>query len=176
MVGAEVIRKEAQAVALIAAASFSRGAGFQRGAGFNRNAGFHRGAGFNRGGSFGRAGHHHGHHGRFCRNGGVFFDPFYYGYGFGYPYGGYGYGYGYGYPYGGYYSQSDYYEGDYADENYSGEVDVQAALADRGYYQGRIDGVIGTGTRRAVRAFQRDAGLPITGRIDARLRNALRES
>ena len=154
-------------------ASFSRGAGFHRGGGFNRGAGFHRGAGFNRGGSFGRAGHsHHGHHGHSCRNGAIFY-PFYYGYGFGYPY---GYGYGYGYPYGGYYSQSDYYEGDYADENYSGEVDVQTALADLGYYKGRIDGVIGTGTRRAVRAFQRDSGLPITGRIDARLRNALRES
>ena len=100
----------------------------------------------------------------------MFFDPFYYGYG--YPY---GFGYGY-YGYDPYYSQSDYYEGGYANQDYSAEMDVQAALADRGYYRGQIDGVIGSGTRRAVRAFQRDAGLPITGRIDARLLNALRES
>ena len=147
--------------------SFNRGDGFNRGGSFGRGAGFHRGGGFNRGGSFGRAGHFHNgrcHHGHF-RHGVVFFDPFYYGYGFGY-----------GYPYGGYYSQPDYYEGDYADENYSAETDVQAALADRGYYRGPIDGIIGTGTRRAVRAFQRDAGLPVTGRIDARLLNALRAS
>ena len=39
-----------------------------------------------------------------------------------------------------------------------------------------IDGVIGNGTRRAVRAFQRDVGLPVTGRIDSRLMRALRAS
>lgn len=154
--------------------SFNRDSNFHRGGGFNRSGGFHRGAGFNRSGSFGRAGHHHRHHGRFCRNGVIFFDPFYYGYGFGYPY---GYGYGYGYSgYDSYYSQPYYDEGAYAEEDYSAEIDVQAALADRGYYRGRIDGVIGTETRRAVRMFQRDAGLPVTGRIDRRLLNALRAS
>ena len=98
--------------------------------------------------------------------------PFYYGYGYGYPY-----GYAYGYPgYASYYSQPSYYEGDYAGGNYSAEVDVQSALADLGYYDGPIDGIVGSGTRRAVRAFQRDNGLPVTGRIDRRLLNALRAS
>ena len=102
----------------------------------------------------------------------IYVDPFYYGFGWGYPY-----GYGYGYPaYGGYYAEPDYYVGDYAAENYSPEVDVQTALADLGYYNGPIDGIVGSGTRRAVRAFQRDKGLPVTGRIDRRLLNALRAS
>ena len=101
----------------------------------------------------------------------MFYDPFYYGWGF--PY----YGYDYGYGYAGYEAYpADYYEGGYGDGNYSLEMDMQSSLADRGYYRGRIDGVIGNGTRRAVRAFQRDVGLPVTGRIDSRLLRALRAS
>ena len=101
----------------------------------------------------------------------MFYDPFYYGWGF--PY----YGYDYGYGYAGYEAYpADYYQGGYGDGNYSLEMDVQSTLADRGYYHGAIDGVIGNGTRRAVRAFQRDMGLPVTGRIDSRLMRALRAS
>jgi hypothetical protein len=149
----------------------TRSGSLNRGGGFSRGGGFHRGTGFNRGGSFGRGGHsHHGHY-RHHRNSFVFidpfFDPFYYGYGYGYPYG---------YGYSTYYSQPYYEEGAYSGGNYSAEVDVQSALADRGYYDGPIDGIIGSGTRRAVRAFQRDNGLPVTGRIDRRLLNALRAS
>ena len=160
--------------------SFNRGGGYSRAGSFHRGAGFNRSAGFSRNGHFyhGHYGNygHHGHHGHYRHNGVIyvdpFFDPFYYGYGYGYPY-----GYAYGYPgYTSYYSQPSYYEGDYAGGNYSAEVDVQSALADLGYYDGPIDGIVGSGTRRAVRAFQRDNGLPVTGRIDRRLLNALRAS
>ena len=51
---------------------------------------------------------------------------------------------------------------------------VQAALAWRGYYSGRIDGVMGPETREAIRSFQAHQGLPVTGQIDHGLINALR--
>ncbi|MBA2431371.1 MAG: peptidoglycan-binding protein [Chthoniobacterales bacterium] len=46
---------------------------------------------------------------------------------------------------------------------------VQQRLAAAGFYRGRIDGVIGSGTRAAIRAYQRANGLPGNGRIDTRL-------
>jgi peptidoglycan hydrolase-like protein with peptidoglycan-binding domain len=51
---------------------------------------------------------------------------------------------------------------------------VQSALGKRGYYRGPIDGVIGAGSRRAIRNFQTDQGLPVTGSIDRKLLGALR--
>jgi hypothetical protein len=51
---------------------------------------------------------------------------------------------------------------------------VQSALAKRGYYRGPIDGVIGTRSRRAIRGFQNDQGLPVTGSIDGKLIKTLR--
>jgi len=42
---------------------------------------------------------------------------------------------------------------------------VQDRLADRGYYKGSIDGLFGPMTASAVRQFQRDEGLPVTGRL-----------
>ncbi len=151
--------------------NFSHGAGVNRGGTFNRSAHFNRGSSFGRNGNFNQNHNGHGHHGHF-RHGVFFVDPFYYGYGYGYPFG-YGYG---SYGYDSYYASANDDEGGYANENYSAEVDAQSALADLGYYKGEIDGVVGSGTRRAVRAFQRNAGLPVTGRIDGRLLNALRES
>lgn len=53
------------------------------------------------------------------------------------------------------------------------EVDVQRELARRGYYQGYIDGVIGAGSRAAIRAFQSANGLCVTGHIDTDLLRAL---
>lgn len=44
-------------------------------------------------------------------------------------------------------------------------VQVQAALAGLGYDPGSIDGVLGQRTRAAIRAYQRDAGLPEDGEI-----------
>jgi membrane-bound lytic murein transglycosylase B len=50
---------------------------------------------------------------------------------------------------------------------------VQSALTKRGYYRGPIDGIIGAASRRAIRAFQTDQGLPVTGLIDRKLLTAL---
>ena len=47
--------------------------------------------------------------------------------------------------------------------------DVQRELARLGYYTGGLDGQVGPLTRGAVEAFQRDAGLPPTGRIEPAL-------
>jgi hypothetical protein len=53
-------------------------------------------------------------------------------------------------------------------------IDVQRALRSRGYYRGAIDGDIGSGSRSAIRAYQRDHGLGVTGRIDTTLLRSLR--
>ena len=52
-------------------------------------------------------------------------------------------------------------------------VSVQSELARRRYYQGAIDGIIGSGSREAIRAFQAAQGLPVTGVIDHKLLKAL---
>ena len=100
---------------------------------------------------------------------------FYAAYPFGYPFG-YPYGYGYGYPYWGA-SAALYYNG-YRPRytayraDLSGRsvvVQVQQELARAGYYRGTIDGVIGNGTRRAIRAYERANGLPVDGRLDTQL-------
>jgi peptidoglycan hydrolase-like protein with peptidoglycan-binding domain len=44
-------------------------------------------------------------------------------------------------------------------------VKLQTALAQRGYYRGRIDGVSGPATQRAVEAFERANNLPHTGGV-----------
>ena len=44
---------------------------------------------------------------------------------------------------------------------------AQRELKERGYYSGPVDGVIGTATESALRAYQRDRGLKITGRLDS---------
>lgn len=40
---------------------------------------------------------------------------------------------------------------------------IQRALKSAGYYQGTIDGKVGSGTRQAIRDFQRDQGLTTDG-------------
>ena len=52
--------------------------------------------------------------------------------------------------------------------------DVQRALRRSGYYYGDIDGDIGPESRAAIYAYQRDRGLPATGRIDSSLLRSLR--
>jgi hypothetical protein len=100
-----------------------------------------------------------------------------------YRYGGYGYGYGSGYGYYGglpsvsfvysstprYYAPRSYYDSTAS----SLEVDVQRALKRRGYYSGSIDGDIGPGSRSAIRSYQADRGLAVTGRIDSALLRSL---
>jgi len=98
-------------------------------------------------------------------------------YGFGYPnYYQYDYPYYYSYPY---YNYNAYLgvdnSGDYRRSAAGGVTSVvQSELRKRGYYQGPIDGVIGAGSRRAIRSFQTDQRLPITGSIDRKLLSALR--
>jgi Putative peptidoglycan binding domain len=50
---------------------------------------------------------------------------------------------------------------------------AQARLARLGYYPGPIDGDFGPMTSRAIRSYQADYGLPITGRLDSRTRASL---
>lgn len=57
--------------------------------------------------------------------------------------------------------------------DYGIRLDVQEALADAGYYNGPLDGDIGPGTRNAIARYQYDRGLPVTGRIDETLLDAL---
>lgn len=94
----------------------------------------------------------------------------YFGIGLGYPHFGYGYPYYGAYPYGyGYYPPRTTV---YAPRGYTDDATVAAVqrrLARGGYYQGAIDGVIGPGTRGAIRAFERNNGLPIDGVIDRQL-------
>ena len=105
---------------------------------------------------------------------GDFFDFGFYG--FGYPdYYPYDYPYYDAYPY----DNHDAYQSvdnswDYRTSR-SGDVTsaVQSALTKRGYYRGPIDGIIGAGSRRAIRAFQTDQGLPVTGLIDRKVLTAL---
>ena len=47
-------------------------------------------------------------------------------------------------------------------------ANIQKALKGAGYYQGRVDGKIGTGTKDAVKAFQRDHGLEADGVVGRR--------
>jgi hypothetical protein len=121
----------------------------------------------------------------------VIYEPF-----FGYPF---GYGY---YPYGGYYDNgyydngyydNGYYDNGYYDDSYTSNQyspapyanqpesdpgsrvsDVQSALAREGYYDGPIDGKLGDATRRALRKYQRDHNLDVTGAINRPLIEALR--
>jgi hypothetical protein len=90
---------------------------------------------------------------------------------YGSPYYG-GYAYGYGYP---------YYSDDVVGyDTYSAPVqtyaatdslvsEVQEMLANAGYNPGPIDGVLGGQTRAAIRDYQADHGLPITGQLDSPL-------
>ncbi len=52
-------------------------------------------------------------------------------------------------------------------------MDIQRELAARGYYTGRIDGISGPLTENAIRRFQTQAGMPVTGRPDRALARAL---
>jgi hypothetical protein len=59
----------------------------------------------------------------------------------------------------------------YSDEGIA--RDVQYELHKRGYYHGGIDGDIGPASRAAIRGYQADRGLPITGVIDTSLLRSL---
>ena len=132
--------------------------------------------------------------------GGFGYPSYYYGSGY---YGGFGPGFGVGYYgapgyYGGGYGDDGYYGGDRVyngriasevnnggarrdgDDDRGGRYSpnsmaraVQTELKERGYYRGAVDGQFGAGTASALRAFQRDKGLKVTGRLDERTLKAL---
>jgi hypothetical protein len=122
----------------------------------------------------------HGHRCRWYSNAWVIIDPWFYPWGFGY-----------GYPYGAYsYYDDGYYDdgsvsGEYSQEPYPAQSEndsrnsdfnvseVQSALARAGYYHDAIDGSVGPATRKALRRFQRDRGLDVTGRIERPVIEAL---
>jgi len=52
-------------------------------------------------------------------------------------------------------------------------MQMQVDLADLGYYTGKVDGYYGPGTEAAVKAFQKDNGLPVTGELDSATVNAI---
>ena len=130
----------------------------------------------------------HGHvawggHGHGFNHGGRFVGPGFGFFGYGYPlyYPGYPY-YPYSYPYYGdpYYDNAYYGDTYYGDPYYengdprsSATKALQTALARRGYYRGQIDGAFGPQTRSAIRSFQANKGLPVTGQVDGRLIRAL---
>jgi hypothetical protein len=119
-------------------------------------------------------GHRFVFHDRFFRDHRRFFVGFDF-IGFGFPYWWYP-----DYYYSGYYG----YPYDYASYDYSPVYDyrywyglataVQTELSRRGYYRGSIDGVIGFGSREAIRTFQKAQGLSATGLIDPALLKALK--
>lgn len=56
------------------------------------------------------------------------------------------------------------------------KVDVQEALVALGYDIGEIDGRIGPNTRKGIRAFQKEQGLPVDGQTSEALLAKLRET
>jgi hypothetical protein len=97
---------------------------------------------------------------------------FYFGIGLGNPFYGYGYGYPYygAYPYGyGYYAPRTTVYATSGINDDATVAAVQRRLARGGYYHGSVDGVIGPGTRSAIRAFERNNSLPVDGLIDRQL-------
>ena len=97
------------------------------------------------------------------------------------------------YPYYGYYPYGSYYDSTYYDDSYAPDQsepatytnqqdydngsrvsDVQRALAREGYYDGPIDGRLGNSTQKALRRYQRDHGIEVTGGISRGVIEALR--
>lgn len=60
------------------------------------------------------------------------------------------------------------YSVSYAPRSINGQVlQVQSALRRKKYYRGALDGISGPETQNAIRSYQIDRGLPVTGRIDS---------
>ena len=53
---------------------------------------------------------------------------------------------------------------------------VQQTLHDIGYWPGPIDGILGSQTRSAIRQYQRDNNLPVTGQLDAETARKVEEA
>jgi carboxyl-terminal processing protease len=69
----------------------------------------------------------------------------------------------------------DYPYANYAASDYSDVIlAVQRTLAQLGYYDGPLDGVVDLETKKAIRWFQSVDRLPVTGEIDPATLRALR--
>ena len=90
---------------------------------------------------------------------------YYYGGGFGYPY--YGGDYSSWYPYS--YSPYSYYYGPGYEYDGSVVAQVQSRLAELGYYDGIIDGIMRPQTRAAISAYESTHNLVVDGMINAQL-------
>jgi hypothetical protein len=108
--------------------------------------------------------HHHHDHDDFIFISSFGFPFWGWGWGWGWPYYGYPYGSPYGYYGGGYYGNGYYgssgygYNNGYANGygNSSSVAELQRKLAHAGYYHGPIDGIMGSRTQHALRAYQYD--------------------
>ena len=58
-------------------------------------------------------------------------------------------------------------------EEYRNVKQVQTGLSQLGYYQGRIDGILGLKTSGAIKKFQKNIGVPVTGKIDNHLKSQI---
>ena len=58
--------------------------------------------------------------------------------------------------------------------SYANVKQIQSRLRELGYYTGEIDGRPGAGTRTAVKAYQKDNGLPQDGFMDEKLLNKIK--
>lgn len=72
-----------------------------------------------------------------------------------------------------YYRSREAYYGQPAYRGNSVAVEVQRALARRGYYRGSIDGDIGPRSRNAIASYQADRGMRVTGSISSSLLQSL---
>lgn len=63
--------------------------------------------------------------------------------------------------------------GEYTSEGKLSNKQIQRALKNAGYYSGAIDGKIGRGTTRAIKAFQQDNGLEMDGVVGRRTKAKL---
>jgi Putative peptidoglycan binding domain len=63
----------------------------------------------------------------------------------------------------------------YGSEEYWNDVamSVQSKLAEQSYYHGAVDGVLSSDTLEAIRQFQTDHGLALSGKIDPKLLDTL---
>jgi hypothetical protein len=95
--------------------------------------------------------------------------------GWAYPYDYCDYGYPYGYDYSADYDDPPPSDSQYGSKEYWSDLamSVQTKLTDDGYYHGQIDGVLGPSSLEAIRQFQSDHGLAVTGKIDPKLLDAL---
>src|ERR1700741_1697337 len=79
-------------------------------------------------------------------------------------------------PYSYYYYPDDYYGYSDNGSSYSNVqlvIEVQRRLARAGYYHGRIEGILGPQTLRAISAYERDHSRPAYGLIDRQLLRTL---